>query len=40
VGELGGHITAAETARANERRDRIAADMWEQYQRYLESCAA
>ena len=26
-----------ERARASERRDKIAADMWEQYQRYLAS---
>jgi hypothetical protein len=38
VGELGrGAVTARETARANERRDRIAGEMWEQYRRYLES---
>jgi hypothetical protein len=36
VGELGtGLVTPRETARANERRDRIAAEMWEQYQDYL-----
>jgi len=38
VGELGmGMVTSRESARANERRDRIAGEMWEQYQRYLES---
>ena len=38
VGELGMDIvTPCETARANERRDRIAGEMWEQYQHYLES---
>jgi hypothetical protein len=38
VGELGmGTVTSRESARANERRDRIAGEMWEQYQRYLES---
>ena len=36
VGELGSLVTLAETARANERRDKIATDMWE---RYLESCS-
>jgi hypothetical protein len=36
AGELGrGPATSNERARANERRDKIAADMWEQYQRYL-----
>jgi hypothetical protein len=40
VGELGGPPTPRETVRANERRDKIANDMREQYQRYLESCAA
>jgi hypothetical protein len=39
VGELGGQVTPAETARANARRDRIAADMWKQYEHYLESRA-
>ena len=40
VGELGiGRVTARETARANERRDRIAREMWAQYQHYLESHA-
>jgi len=38
VGELGtGSVTREETDRANERRDRIAGAMWEQYQGYLES---
>lgn len=38
LGELGtGPATAVERDRANERRDKIAADMWDQYQRYLES---
>jgi hypothetical protein len=41
VGELGtGWVTSGETVRANKRRDEIAAAMWEQYQAYLESCAA
>jgi hypothetical protein len=41
AGELGtGPATLAERSRANERRDKIAADMWEQYQRYLESLPA
>ncbi len=41
VGELGaGPMTPDERNRANERRDKIANDMWEQYQRYLESRAA
>lgn len=41
VGELGtGYVTQQETVRANERRDRIAGAMWEQYQVYLESRAA
>jgi hypothetical protein len=32
VGELGtGRVTSGETARANKRRDEIAAAMWEQY---------
>jgi DDE superfamily endonuclease len=36
-GVLGtGLVTPAETLRANERRDRIAGEMWAQYQRYLE----
>jgi len=30
-----GPVTPAQTARANERRDRIANDMWVQYQEYL-----
>jgi hypothetical protein len=38
VGELGTDaVTPDERARANERRDKIAGDMWEQYQQYLES---
>ena len=38
TGELGrGRITPHKRAQANERRDRIAADMWEQYRLYLES---
>ena len=37
VGELGGQVTPAERARANEMRDNIASAMWEQYQRYLRS---
>jgi hypothetical protein len=41
VGELGrGPATSAERARANERRDKIAAEMWQQYQDYLENIAA
>jgi DDE superfamily endonuclease len=37
TGELAaGPVTRHETLRANERRDRIAHEMWEQYQRYLE----
>jgi hypothetical protein len=41
VGELGiGQVTPAERNRANQRRDRITGDMWEQYQHYLESCEA
>ena len=39
VGELGGPVTPAERVQAKARRDKIAADMWEQYQRYLESHA-
>jgi hypothetical protein len=36
TGELGeGPATSSERARANERRDGIAAAMWEQYQDYL-----
>ena len=36
VGELGmGAVTLHETARANERRDRIKGEMWEQYQHYV-----
>ena len=38
AGELGsGPARSNERARASERRDRIAASMWEQYQRYLAS---
>ena len=38
AGELGtGPATSDERARANKRRDKIAADMWEQYQDYLEN---
>jgi hypothetical protein len=38
IGELGtGPPTPNERDRANERRDKIAADMWEQYQQYLAS---
>jgi hypothetical protein len=41
AGELEtGPATLAERSRANERRDKIAADMWEQYQPYLESLPA
>jgi hypothetical protein len=41
VGELAtGPVTHAESARANERRDKMAAEMWEQYQNYLESRVA
>jgi DDE superfamily endonuclease len=41
AGVLGtGPAIASETRRANERRDRIAGEMWEQYQRYLQSRAA
>ena len=37
TGELGtGRVTAAETRRANVRRDQIASEMWDQYQDYLE----
>jgi len=39
VGELGVQLTSAETARANARRNRIANEMWEQYQHYLRSRA-
>ncbi|THU91108.1 hypothetical protein K435DRAFT_674767, partial [Dendrothele bispora CBS 962.96] len=35
-GILGQKVTAAERLRANERRDRIAQEMWDQYQSYLE----
>lgn len=36
VGELGtGRVMSGERDRANQRRDKIADDMWEQYQRYL-----
>ena len=36
VGELGmGAVTSRETAQANERWDRIAGEMWEQYQHYV-----
>ena len=41
VGELGiGPVTREETLRANERQDKIAGAMWDQYQHYLESRAA
>jgi len=30
-----GEVMPVETAQANERRDKIASDMWEQYQHYL-----
>jgi hypothetical protein len=41
AGELGtGPVTPVETLRANERRDRIAGEMWAQYQRYLGDRAA
>jgi hypothetical protein len=41
IGELGvGLVTSSERVRANERRDRIAAEMWEQYQNYVESRVA
>ena len=41
VGELGrGPVTPEERVRANTRRDKIAGDMWEQYQRYLEGRAS
>ncbi len=41
VGELAiGLVTSHERVQANERRDKIASDMWEQYQHYLESRAA
>ncbi len=41
VGELAiGPVTSHERVQANERRDKIVSDMWEQYQHYLESCAA
>ena len=37
-GALGvGLTTPAETLRANERRDKIAHEMWEQYQQYLQT---
>jgi hypothetical protein len=35
VGQLGGLVTLQESARANQRRDKIASDMWEQYQHVL-----
>jgi hypothetical protein len=36
AGELGrGPATSNERERANRRRDQIASDMWDQYQRYL-----
>ena len=39
VGELGtGPASGAERNGANERRDRIACDMWAQYSTYLETC--
>jgi hypothetical protein len=39
AGELGdGPPTSNERDQANERRDRIAGDMWEQYQQYLAAC--
>ena len=40
VGELGRAVTPAETTRANKRRDKIAREMWEQYQHDLASRAA
>ena len=37
-GELGrGPVTRDERARANEKRDQISANMWEQYQHHLAS---
>ena len=37
AGELGrGQVRPDERAQANERHDRIAAAMWEQYQCYIE----
>ena len=39
VGSLGsGMTTPAEKAQASERQDKIAANMWEQYQHYLQNC--
>ena len=36
VGELRmGAVMSHKTARANKRRDRIAGEMWEQYQHYV-----
>ena len=41
LGELAmGVVTPREREQANERRDKIAADMWDQYQHNLESRAA
>jgi hypothetical protein len=37
-GELGGHISVAERRAADERRDRIAQDMWKQYTDELARC--
>ncbi|THU75874.1 hypothetical protein K435DRAFT_706204, partial [Dendrothele bispora CBS 962.96] len=35
--QLGGKITSAEKGRANSRRDRIAEEMWQDYQNYLQT---
>ena len=41
VGKLGtGTVMPDERNCANEKWDKIAADMWKQYQIYLRSCAA
>ena len=37
AGELGTGLVTDEMLRANERRDRMAGEMWEQYQDYLQS---
>jgi hypothetical protein len=40
VGQLRGLVTPQELARANQRRDKITSDMWEQYQHVLAARAA
>jgi len=35
--ESAGELVTDEMLRANERRDRMAGEMWEQYQDYLQS---